>query len=110
MRQQFLAEKKIINANNDWKPKNDRIYGLIIKIENDAIFIQFFDKLEKFADVTHVDPSEEKYFLRFMTDRTTIALEHRALDIMYRHNIAGFFFPLKGPETADIKYANNKIE
>lgn len=101
MRKQFLEEQKLANAQTDaskWKPKKQRIYGTIVKIKSDEIYIDFMQKLDLFTMETNVQPHHEKYFLRFMVDRTTIALEHRALDILKQQNIVQFLFPSKSNE------------
>lgn len=94
-----LKSNKIIHQQNSnknrrtYKWKTERIYGSIVEIKNEHIYFDLVDKLEKFTIKTEVEPIDETYFIRFMNDRTTITLEHRALDLVKMHQISKFFFP-----------------
>lgn len=77
------------NARN----KKERIYGSVVEIKGNTIYLELNESLTRFTAKTKVQPSDEEYFIRFMSDRTTITLEHRALEYLNNQNIAHFFFP-----------------
>lgn len=102
MRRSFLEQQKQARTVTDvkkWQSQKKRIYGTIAEIKGDAIYIDFMEPLDIFTMHTKVQPQNEKYFLRFMVDRTTIALEHRALDILKEHKIVQFLFPSKNEQS-----------
>lgn len=73
--------------------KKERIYGSVVEIRGNTVYLELNDSLTRFTAKTKVQPSDEEYFIRFMSDRTTITLEHRALEYLNKQNIAHFFFP-----------------
>lgn len=73
--------------------RTQRIYGSIVEVKNGLVLIELDKVLDTFTAKTKVAPTEEVYFIRFMSNRTTIALEHRALDLLDKHKISRFFFP-----------------
>lgn len=80
------------NANvHLWRTK--RIYGTIVEVKKGSVLFELDRPLSTFSPRANVDPSAEVYFIRFMSNRTTIALEHRALDLLDQHQISKFFFP-----------------
>lgn len=72
------------------KRRYDRIYGTIIRIKSNRVYFELQQKLDGFRGKSLAD---EKYFIRFMSDRSTITLQHEALDYFEKHQIADFFFP-----------------
>lgn len=77
--------------------KKDRIYGSVVKVQGNVIYFELNEPLSRFIEKTGVKISNEKYFIRFMSDRTSITLEHRALEYMNTENTSHFFFPSAFP-------------
>lgn len=75
------------------KHKKQRIYGSVVEIKGNNVLFELNDSLDRFVRQTNVLPADEEYFIRFMSDRTTITLEHRALEYLNKQDIAHFFFP-----------------
>lgn len=73
--------------------KKERIYGSVVKVQGNMIYFELNEPLSRFVKKTGVKTSNEKYFIRFMSDRTSITLEHRALEYMNTENTSHFFFP-----------------
>lgn len=63
------------------------------KVQGNTVYLELNEPLTHFVKLTHVQVSNEKYFIRFMSDRTSITLEHRALEYMNMERITHFFFP-----------------
>lgn len=76
--------------------RTQRIYGSIINVKNGLVLFELDKHLDTFTEKTNVVPSVEVYFIRFLSNRTTVALEHRALDLFDQHEISKFFFPSRG--------------
>lgn len=90
------AIQKILdkNPNADVKLwRTQRVYGSIVKVEDGLVHIELDKYLDVFTKKTGIAPDAESYFIRFLSNRTTIALEHRALDLVDEHKISRFFFP-----------------
>lgn len=90
------AIRKILakNPNSNvelWRTK--RIYGTIVEVKKGMVLFELDKPLSTFPRKSNVEPSADVYFIRFMSNRTTIALEHRALDLLDQHQISKFFFP-----------------
>lgn len=81
---------KFVSAKRE---KNERIYGSIVEVIGDKVYFQLTDGLDYFTKITKVAPNSETYFIRFMNDRSTIALQHQALDHLHEDDITDFFFP-----------------
>lgn len=80
------------NANVElWRTQ--RIYGSIVQVKNGSLLFELDKYLDTFTAKTRVAPTAEVYFIRFLSNRTSIALEHRALDLLHQHKISKFFFP-----------------
>lgn len=75
------------------REKNERIYGSIVEVIGDKVYFQLTEGLDYFTKITKVAPNKETYFIRFMNDRSTIALQHQALDHLNEDDITDFFFP-----------------
>lgn len=75
------------------RAKKERIYGSVVEIKGNIVHFELNELLERFHAKTGIHPSNEVYFIRFMSDRTTITLEHRALEYMNNQGISRFFFP-----------------
>lgn len=73
--------------------KKDRIYGSVVKVQGNVVYFELIEPLSRFVEKTGVNTSNEKYFIRFMSDRTSITLEHRALEYMNTEDTSHFFFP-----------------
>lgn len=73
--------------------KKDRIYGSVVKIQGNVVYFELNEPLSRYVEKTGVKTCNEKYFIRFMSDRTSITLEHRALEYMNTENTSHFFFP-----------------
>lgn len=73
--------------------KKDRNYGSVVKIQGNVVYFELNETLSRFVKKTGVKTSDEKYFIRFMSDRTSITLEHRALEYMNTDKTSHFFFP-----------------
>lgn len=86
--------------------KKQRIYGSIVEIQGSTMYFELEESLDRFTAKTNIQPDVEAYFIRFMSDRTTITLEHRALEYLYEHNVARFFFPTEFPDS-DVFRCNN---
>lgn len=87
---QTLAKNPKVNVEM-WRTQ--RIYGSIVQVRNGLVLIQLDKLLDTFTARTKIVPNAEVYFIRFMSNRTSIALEHRALDLLDQHQISTFFFP-----------------
>lgn len=70
-----------------------RSYGYIKKIESNTVYFELRSSLYIFCDKTNVPPQHEQYFIRFMNDRVSITLQHKALDYANDHNIVKYLFP-----------------
>lgn len=81
--------------------RTQRIYATITGVKNGSVHIDLDRGLDTFTAKTKVAPNDEVYFVRFMSNRTTIALEHRALDLLDQHKISKFFFPNRENLLAD---------
>lgn len=81
---------KIVPNRSD---KKERIYGSIVEVVGNKVYFQLTQGLDYFTKITRMPPSKETYFIRFMNDRSTIALQHQALDHLNADDIADFFFP-----------------
>lgn len=90
-------QKRILQINGMNQPirhcKKERIYGSVVEIKGNKAYLELNERLDRFVDRTKVSPHDEVYFIRFMNDRTTITLEHRALEYLNNQGIAHFFFP-----------------
>ncbi|XP_055319847.1 putative helicase mov-10-B.1 isoform X2 [Sitodiplosis mosellana] len=75
------------------RSKKERIYGSVVEIKGNKVHFELNETLHRLAARTHVEPADEEYFIRFMSDRTTATLEHRALEYVNNQGIAHFFFP-----------------
>lgn len=93
LQQVKLAKKNGVQPEVVWKSKKQRIYGSVVEVKGSKVFFELNESLNRFVKKTNVDPADEEYFIRFMSDRTTITLEHRALEYLNNHDIAHFFFP-----------------
>lgn len=71
-----------------------RIYGSIVKIENRTAYFQLHQGLNYFVYKTKVKPENEVYFVRFMNNRVSIALENNALDCLNTNKICKYIFPV----------------
>lgn len=91
--------KNVINRNgaqhtqHHVRSKKERIYGSVVEIKGNMVYLDLNDMLDRFHAKTGIHPSHEEYFIRFMSDRTTITLEHRALEYLNNQRISRFFFP-----------------
>lgn len=93
-----VQQRKPLTNANSHRPfisrnKKERIYGSVIEIRGNTIYLELNESLNKFIAKTKVQSANEEYFIRFMSDRTTITLEHRALEYLNNQNISHFFFP-----------------
>lgn len=86
-------QKHIITKMPNKYQKKERIYGSIVEVIGDKVYFQLPHGLDYFSKFTHVVPDKECYFIRFMNDRTTISLQHQALDNLHKDDITEFFFP-----------------
>lgn len=75
------------------RSKKERIYGAVIEIKANKVYLELNETLNRLTARTHIDAADEEYFIRFMSDRTTATLEHRALEYVNNQNIAHYFFP-----------------
>lgn len=75
------------------RSKKERIYGSVVEIKDNTVYLELNESLDRFHAKTGIHPSTEEFFIRFMSDRTTITLEHRALEYMNNQRISRFFFP-----------------
>lgn len=75
------------------RSKRNRIYGSVDEVKQDSIFVRFDESLAKFRSSTGVDQRMERYFIRFMNNRTTFLLEHQALDMFSVDEPFQFVFP-----------------
>lgn len=95
------------NPKADVQPwRTQRIYGTIVKVKKDQMLLQLDKHLDTFTLKTKIEPNVESYFIRFMSNRTTIALEHRALDLLNQHKISKFFFPKRDNLLVDSVVSN----
>lgn len=74
--------------------KKERIYGSVVEIKGNTVYLELNESLDRFTEKTQIQPCDEEYFIRFMSDRTTITLQHRALEYLNDQDIASFFFPM----------------
>lgn len=81
------------NQNYIVRSKRNRVYGSIIEIDGTYAYIKFDENLSKFTSKTLVEQNEELYFLRFMNNRTSIMLEHQALQHLQIDQCFEFLFP-----------------
>lgn len=81
------------------KSKRNRVYGSIIEVKQDSMYVRFDEQLARFQKSTGIDQSSERYFLRFMNNRTTFLLEHQALERFSAEVPFQFVFPA----TADLR-------
>lgn len=75
------------------RSKKERIYGSVVEIKGNIVYLELNESLDRFHAKTGIHPSNEEFFIRFMSDRTTITLEHRALEYLNNQGISHFFFP-----------------
>lgn len=75
------------------RSKKERIYGSVIEIKGNVVYLELNESLDRFQAKTGIVSSSEEFFIRFMSDRTTITLEHRALEYLNNQGISRFFFP-----------------
>lgn len=75
------------------RSKKERIYGSVVEIKGNIVYLELNELLDRFHAKTGMHPLNEEYFIRFMSDRTTITLEHRALEYLNNQGISRFFFP-----------------
>lgn len=75
------------------RSKKERIYGSVVEIKGNKVHFELNETLQRLTARTNVEPADEEYFIRFMSDRTTATLEHRALEYVNNQGIAHFFFP-----------------
>lgn len=80
------------------RSRHNRIYGSIIEVKQDSIYVRFDESLRKFEKCTGVDPHDERYFIRFMNNRTTFLLEHQALKAFAIDQPFEFVFPSSADE------------
>lgn len=97
------AEVALNKSGKGSRRKKQRIYGSVVAIKANKIYFELKEQLTTFTELTNVQPNDEKYFIRFMNDRTSITLEHRALDFMNDHQITHFFFPDAASLTNDCR-------
>lgn len=71
----------------------DRLYGYIKKVEGRTVYFELRSSLLHFMAKTGVNPQNESYFIRFMNDRVSITLQHKALDYVKDHKLAKYLFP-----------------
>lgn len=94
---QFQRQKRARQSGQPMEPirksKKQRIYGSVVEVKGNKVFFELNESLNHFFSKTRVQPAVEEYFIRFMSDRTTITLEHRALEYLNNQDIAHFFFP-----------------
>lgn len=97
MKFQQSKQPKTFNGNEQprtvGRSKKERIYGSVVEIKGNTMYFELNESLDRFARQTHVEPADDVYFIRFMSDRTTATLEHRALEYVNNQSIAHFFFP-----------------
>lgn len=100
-----MSLRQNVNGSNEDKPnkgkfkktvlrsRRNRIYGSIVEIKGGKVFFKFDESLDKFAAITGIQPQDERYFIRFMNNRTTTMLEHQALDMFEKDKAFQFVFP-----------------
>lgn len=79
--------------NNVVRSQRNRIYGSIVEVKQDSIFVRFDETLGQFCRSTGVDQVRERYFIRFMNNRTTFLLQHQALRRFGADEPFQFVFP-----------------
>lgn len=89
---EMRSHLKSVQTQN-FRSKKERIYGSVVQIKGNIVYLELNELLDRFHAKTGVHPSNEEYFIRFMSDRTTITLEHRALEYLNNQRISRFFFP-----------------
>lgn len=82
------------------RTKKERIYGSVIEIRGNLVYLELNESLDRFHAKTGIHPANEEFFIRFMSDRTTITLEHRALEYLNNQGISRFFFPMTSGSSA----------
>lgn len=99
---EMRSKPKRVQIRNHGQPqqslrsKKERIYGSVVEIKGNLVYLELNELLDRFHAKTGNHPANEEYFIRFMSDRTTITLEHRALEYLNNQRISRFFFPTMG--------------
>lgn len=91
-----FRQRQVINKiGADRVERRERAYGTIVKVEDNRVYFELTQALEYFTHITRVPFEEETYFVRFVNDRSTITLQHQALDRLHADDLSQLFFPTK---------------